>query len=101
VVDVRSPCGPWNVVSTTYVHMRLVSATFVQTKRGFMQTAVVSATLVQRTCGEVHRSGLGKGPAADLGGPPEWPHEGSTGVASRGPPEWLREGSTGVPSRGV
>ena len=64
---------PANVVSTI-LRTNVAPATFVQTKRGFMQTAVVSATLVQRTCGEVHRSGLGKGPAADLGG--------ATGVAS-------------------
>ena len=60
----------------------------------------------RRSCNETwfHADGRGVG---DLGaenvrrGPPEWPHEGSTGVASRSPPEWLREGSTGVPSRGV
>jgi hypothetical protein len=54
--------------------MNVVSATFVRTN-------VVSATFVQT--------------------PPEWLHEGSTGVASRGPPEWPREGSTGVASRRV
>ena len=119
---------PANVVSATFVQKNVLPATLVQTNVVSSTTAQTtvcmplgandgrddllvdergvgdirgSFVMAVRVGGEVHRSGLEKGPSADIGGPPGWLHDGSTGVASRGPPEWPREGSTGVASRRV